>query len=131
MSQSAEALVREFFDSLGPTWGDLTNAINRFCSDDCVWENSGLPSANGREAMLAMNETIRAMTGMESMTVINRHILADETTVLTERVDELRKPDGTVIATVPVMGTIEVRDGQVAAWRDYFDSSALQALQSS
>ena len=39
--------------------------------------------------------------------------------VLTERVDVFVYPDKTI--ELPVMGTFEVRDGKIAAWRDYFD----------
>ena len=47
------------------------------------------------------------------------HLAANGDTVLTERVDEFRNGDRTI--TLPVMGTFEVRDGLITAWRDYFD----------
>ena len=40
--------------------------------------------------------------------------------VLTERLDEFDLPGGKHVS-VPVMGTFEIRDGRIAAWRDYFD----------
>jgi limonene-1,2-epoxide hydrolase len=40
-------------------------------------------------------------------------------TVLTERVDEITANG--ITAPVPVMGTFQVRDGRIIAWRDYFD----------
>jgi limonene-1,2-epoxide hydrolase len=39
--------------------------------------------------------------------------------VLTERVDAFISGERTI--ELPVMGTFEVRDGLIAAWRDYFD----------
>jgi limonene-1,2-epoxide hydrolase len=48
-----------------------------------------------------------------------RNIVADGDVVLTERVDVFVLPNGKV--ELPVMGTFEVRDGKIAAWRDYFD----------
>jgi limonene-1,2-epoxide hydrolase len=39
--------------------------------------------------------------------------------VLTERTDVLTANG--VPAPVPVMGAIQVRDGLIVAWRDYFD----------
>jgi limonene-1,2-epoxide hydrolase len=39
--------------------------------------------------------------------------------VLTERVDVFTTPTATI--ELPVMGTFEVVDGKIAAWRDYFD----------
>jgi limonene-1,2-epoxide hydrolase len=47
------------------------------------------------------------------------HIAAAGDVVLTERVDVFVLP-GKIIE-LPVMGTFELRDGRIAAWRDYFD----------
>jgi limonene-1,2-epoxide hydrolase len=47
-------------------------------------------------------------------------MLAEGPIVMTERVDHLTRPDGTT-ASLPMMGTIEVRHGLITAWRDYFD----------
>jgi limonene-1,2-epoxide hydrolase len=46
-------------------------------------------------------------------------IAADGGTVLTERVDTFFLPDREI--ALPVMGTFEVADGRITAWRDYFD----------
>jgi len=50
------------------------------------------------------------------------HMMAEDPIVMTERIDHLTRADGTT-ASLPLMGVIEVRDGLVAAWRDYFDLS--------
>ena len=42
-------------------------------------------------------------------------------TVVTERIDHLIGPSAEVIASVPLAGALVVRDGKIAAWRDYFD----------
>ena len=47
------------------------------------------------------------------------HIVADGDVVLTERTDVFVAGDKTI--ELPVMGTFEVADGKIAAWRDYFD----------
>ncbi len=48
------------------------------------------------------------------------HMLAEGAIVMTERVDHFTRDDGRTIS-LPVMGVIEVRNGVIAAWRDYFD----------
>jgi limonene-1,2-epoxide hydrolase len=48
-----------------------------------------------------------------------RHIAASGDVVLTERVDVFVSPGKRI--ELPVMGTFELRDGRIAAWRDYFD----------
>ena len=57
--------------------------------------------------------------GAEQIDFRVRNIVADGDVVLTERVDVFVMPNGKV--ELPVMGTFEVRDGKIAAWRDYFD----------
>ena len=45
-----------------------------------------------------------------------RNIASDGPVVLTEQVDVFKLPDKSI--ELPVMGTFEVRDGKIAAWRD-------------
>jgi limonene-1,2-epoxide hydrolase len=46
-------------------------------------------------------------------------VLADGTIVMTERVDNFLAGDTRV--TVPCVDIFELRDGKIAAWRDYWD----------
>lgn len=46
--------------------------------------------------------------------------------MLTERVDVITANG--VTAPVPVMGTFEIRDGRIVAWRDYFDMALVGRL---
>jgi limonene-1,2-epoxide hydrolase len=55
----------------------------------------------------------------ESLVVENLHVAATGNVVLTERIDTMKLGDA--VAPLPVMGAFEVRDGKIAAWRDYFD----------
>ncbi|MGW2661791.1 limonene-1,2-epoxide hydrolase family protein [Nocardia tengchongensis] len=47
------------------------------------------------------------------------NIAANGPIVMTERVDVFTLPDRSF--ELQVMGTFEVRDGKISAWRDYFD----------
>jgi limonene-1,2-epoxide hydrolase len=53
------------------------------------------------------------------------NIAASGNTVLTERVDRFTI-EGRAI-TLPVMGTFEIENGLIRAWRDYFDLAGYQA----
>ena len=46
--------------------------------------------------------------------------------MLTERIDTFTM-DGKK-APLPVMGTFELRDGKICAWRDYFDLAQVTAM---
>ena len=52
------------------------------------------------------------------------NIVGDERVVMTERTEFFEHRAGTRPAfALPVMGTFELRDGKVTAWRDYFELS--------
>jgi limonene-1,2-epoxide hydrolase len=54
-------------------------------------------------------------------------MVAEGTIVMTERVDHFTNDDGTTVS-LPMMGVIEVHDGLIAAWRDYFDLGQFTSL---
>ncbi|MDA0761874.1 MAG: limonene-1,2-epoxide hydrolase, partial [Proteobacteria bacterium] len=51
---------------------------------------------------------------------VTLNIAANGNVVLTERLDKFKMSGGKDVA-VPVMGTFEIRDQKIIAWRDYFD----------
>ena len=107
-------VVQEFCD----TWakGDL-DAIIEFFTDDAVYHNIPVAPVTGRAAI---RDTIAGFTaGVDSVEFRVLNISATGSVVLTERVDAFITP--TVTIELPVMGTFEVVDGKIAAWRDYFD----------
>jgi limonene-1,2-epoxide hydrolase len=107
-------VVQEFCE----TWakGDL-DAIIEFFTDDAVYHNIPIAPVTGRDAI---RDTIAGFTaGVDSVEFRVLNIAATGSVVLTERVDAFITP--TVTIELPVMGTFEVVDGKIAAWRDYFD----------
>ena len=64
----------------------------------------------------------------ESLTIEPLHLAVRGNVVLTERIDTFLVGDRS--APLPVMGTFELRDGKIAAWRDYFDLGQITAMLS-
>lgn len=54
---------------------------------------------------------------------IHRQV-SDGAVVMNERTDVMHRKGGGEVP-LPVMGVFEVVDGQIAAWRDYFDMAAI------
>jgi len=105
----------EFCDAFGK--GAQPDEIVQYFTEDAVYHNIPVEPAVGHEAILGLlNMFLTTAEGLE-FRVLN--IVADGDTVLTERVDVFRLPNATI--ELPVMGTFEVKDGKIAAWRDYFD----------
>ena len=104
----------------GPTTS-AAGELAAFFTDDAVYHNIPLAPVVGREAIANTIATfIRpGPPGIESIEFRVINIAADGPVVMTERVDAFKLPDKSF--ELPVMGTFEVSDGKINAWRDYFD----------
>jgi limonene-1,2-epoxide hydrolase len=87
-------------------------------TEDGVYHNIPTAPAVGKQAIGALLDFVLAQAG-DAITFEITHVAADGDVVLTERVDTFTTGDKKV--TLRVMGAFEVRDGKIAAWRDYFD----------
>jgi limonene-1,2-epoxide hydrolase len=112
--EQPEALVRRFCDA----WSNGgIDALVAFFADDAVYHNIPVDPVRGREAIAT---TIAGFTaGVDRLEFRVLNAAAAGNVVLTERVDVFHLGDRTI--ELPVMGTFEVADGRIVAWRDYFD----------
>ena len=106
-------------------WGENIGAaeLAAFFTDDAVYHNIPMAPVTGREA-IANNiaSFIRpGAPGIESLHLRVINIAANGPVVMTERVDVFKLPGKSF--ELQVMGTFEVRDGKINAWRDYFDQN--------
>lgn len=114
MTKTPSDIVREFCAAF--TRLDVNELLGYF-TPDATYHNIPIDPAVGHEAIGAL---LTMFTGMaKSIDFQIRHLVADGDVVLTERVDVFDMGDKTV--SLPVMGTFELRDGKIIAWRDYFD----------
>ena len=117
--ESPIEVVRKFCAA----WVDNLGAaeLAAFFTDDAVYHNIPLAPVTGREA-IANNiaSFIRpGAPGIESIQFRVINIAANGPVVMTERVDVFKLPHKSF--ELPVMGTFEVSEGKIKAWRDYFD----------
>jgi limonene-1,2-epoxide hydrolase len=114
VSETPLELVRRFCAAWTSTDPE---GLAAFFTDDAVYHNMPVEPVTGRDAI---RDTIAGFTaGVERIEFRVHHAVADGAVVLTERTDVFVLPHTTI--ELPVMGTFEVRDGRIAAWRDYFD----------
>jgi limonene-1,2-epoxide hydrolase len=93
--------------------------IMDFFADDAVYHNMPIQAIQGKDAIKGMIEQFMAPFDGCDWQVL--HIAAAGDVVLTERVDKFL---GAKQIELPVMGTFEIKDGKIGAWRDYFDLAA-------
>jgi limonene-1,2-epoxide hydrolase len=124
MEQPIE-LVRRFCAA----WGNnmATAELAAFFTDDAVYHNIPMAPVIGRKA-IANNIASFIRPGkaaapgivpVESIDFRIINIAANGPVVMTERVDVFTLAGKSF--ELPVMGTFEVKDGKMSAWRDYFD----------
>ena len=85
-------------------------------ADDVVYHNIPMEKLEGKAAAEAF------IRGMQANAVdwVTLNIAANGPVVLTERIDNFKMSHGKDVS-VPVMGTFEIENGKIKAWRDYFD----------
>jgi limonene-1,2-epoxide hydrolase len=112
--EDAERVVRDFCATFEKHDAE---ALRPFFTDDVVYHNMPMDPAVGADDAVAFIAGFFAMC--ESMVIETLHLAVRGNVVLTERVDTFTV--GQIVAPLPVMGTFEIRDGKISAWRDYFD----------
>lgn len=118
-------VVQRFVDDFVSAWptGDAPRVAALF-SEDASYHNGPLDPVRGRSAIETTLAGFMAMGGEVSVEMIN--VLAGDRLVMTERVDHFVIAGRTF--SLPVMGVFEIDDGQIRAWRDYFDLAQFSSL---
>ena len=121
--EDAERVVRSFCDSFD---GRDAEALRPWFTDDVVYHNMPLDPAVGIDAAVAFIDGFFGMC--DGMVIETLNLAVRGNLVLTERVDTFTV--GRTEAALPVMGTFELRDGRISAWRDYFDLAQITKMLS-
>ena len=106
-------IVMRFIDAWNRMdWDQVVDLL----ADDVVYHNIPMEKLEGKAAASAF------ITGMKPVGVQwdVLSIAENGNKVLTERVDAFDMADGKHVS-IPVMGTFEIEQGRIKAWRDYFD----------
>jgi limonene-1,2-epoxide hydrolase len=115
-------VVHRFCDAW--TAGVTAAELADFFTDDGVYHNMPLAPVVGRSAIEA--DIARILAAYSSIGIRVLSTAVNDSVVMTERVDDFVL-DGRTLE-LPVMGACEVRDGRIAAWRDYFDAASWRAF---
>lgn len=110
---SASDVVNEFISA----WNDMDwDKVTAMVTEDCIYHNIPMEPVRGPEGVRAVIDMLEGLTSVNWQTL---NIAENGNVVLTERIDDFVM--GGRQLSLPVMGTFEVRDGKISAWRDYFD----------
>ena len=128
MIMSSKKIVLDFID----TWKNekaLHVGMREYMLPDAVWENVGFSRTVGPEEAIQFMKKVVAEQGpaMANIDVDVVNIIEEGAMVVTERHDYLRDENGERKGLIRVVGIFEIKDGKIAAWRDYFDTASLAA----
>ncbi|MBL9011438.1 MAG: nuclear transport factor 2 family protein [Alphaproteobacteria bacterium] len=112
------AVVKAFMDAMAVK--DYDTAL-RYIADDCEYDNVPLAKVRGPAGVRAVLEPFFAPT-LENEFLVRRELAAGPV-VFQERLDRHRLATGWV--ELPVAGVLEVHDGLITLWRDYFDAATI------
>ncbi|CAM2158207.1 limonene-1,2-epoxide hydrolase (plasmid) [Pararobbsia alpina] len=116
MSSEATRIATEFFCHWSANRIDEALAM---LADDVLYDNVPFPKIVGRENVRAFHADF-GIGGIFTVDWQVTQIAASADVALNERVDIFHHENGGAI-TLPVMGTITVKEGKITVWRDYFD----------
>ncbi len=112
--------------------GTLGDQLKAVCTDDFVWANSGLPTLHGLAEIFEHMESggfaqhIPILENMVSFSADVLHIASAGGVVFSERIDHHWDAQGRDLMTPHIAGVMEIRNGKVAALRDFYDTVCYQ-----
>jgi limonene-1,2-epoxide hydrolase len=119
---SSGDIVREFIDAYVRRDAD---AALELVTNDFVFEHVPMPESTIVRGKEQLRERIGgAVAEAERVEWEILHQVAGGDVVMNERVDDFYFPEGLYARThtsTRVVGVFELRDGKIAAWRDYYD----------
>lgn len=121
-----ESVVRSFF-AAWETDG-FVPAFERYMAPHATWHNTGFPACTGREAYMALLREYLRFSQMPFGRVEIRSLAVDGNKVLTERIDHLFDAAGTRAHSAAIMGTLEVENGLIVRYADYFDAGQFKDM---
>ena len=111
--------VRDFCAAWGAR--DQQRILDAF-TDDAVYHNMPVEPVTGHDGIRELLNMFAPAAEAAEFEIVN--VASRGSLVFTERIDRFTM-NGRQVA-LPVAGVFEIREGKIAAWRDYFDFATWQ-----
>ena len=122
-------LVMTFFERWEKSADEVSASLKDFIGDECIWRQSGVQDCKGPEEAIALMRLAREFAGVETIRVDLLNLVAEGDIVISERVDIVKKADGSVISELPVVGVMEIKNGKLCRWSEYFNPSDFKGAE--
>ena len=117
-AKDPETIVREFCAK----WPERSiDTLLAYFTDDALYHNMPMEPVTGKDGIREVLNLFIPAEDVEAEIVL---LATRGNVVFTERVDRMTIAGKRVV--LPCAGVFEIRDGKIAAWRDYFDLATWQ-----
>lgn len=122
-------IVTRFLDRWDLGIEEIEKAFHDTFNEDTVYDNVGTVVTIGPKESTALVQQGSQRAGFVRMGHDMLNLCEDGNKVYTERVDRFYDEAGKEFHSLRVIGIFEIDDaGKISAWRDYFDSRAMEAF---
>jgi limonene-1,2-epoxide hydrolase len=111
----------EFFARWGVSHDEMVQSFRDSMAPGCVWDQRPMARTTGPDEAVGFLRLSRRSLGLETADIDVPSIAAADGAVHSERIDHLRRADGSLIGSVAVAGILRWENGRIVAWREYFD----------
>jgi limonene-1,2-epoxide hydrolase len=122
-----ENQIVAFFARWGESFDAVCASFQELLAEDCIWDQRPIPRLTGPRQAVRFLKVCRNTLGLDTIDVEILHIATQGDVVHVERIDRLRRADGSVIASAPVAGVLQFSGDRVVHWREYYDSAEFLA----
>ena len=122
-----EQQVVDFFAQWSESFEAMCDSFVELLAEDCVWDQRPIPRLSGPSRAVRFLTIARRALGLMTVDVEILRLASEGDVVHVERVDRLRRADGSLIAAAPVAGVLEFSGVRIVRWREYFDAAGFMA----
>ncbi len=121
-----EKTLRSFISRWAVSFEGLLQAFGEVLAEDAVWEKPSVSATHSAREAIDLLTSFKHNFDVATYESTIRQIIVRADTAVVERVDHVRRSDGSLIVTMPAVGVFEFNiEGRIAVWRDYFDSATV------
>ncbi len=113
------SIVEQFIAAFNERDLDRVEAL---LTEDAIYHNLPMQPVSGKDAVMQAIRSYAEPAEVIDWQISHQAVVGN--VVLNERVDRFVLGGNEIV--LPVMGAFEIRDGKIAAWRDYFDLATWQ-----
>jgi limonene-1,2-epoxide hydrolase len=120
-----ELRATAFFASWGTSFEEMCESFANELDPDCDWDQRPMCRTRSVDSALSFLRLARRVLQLDTIDVELLSIAVSGDVVHTQRIDHLRRRDGSLIVSAPVAGVLTYRGDRIMAWKEYFDPTVM------